>query len=201
MCCAGGQAASGSCRSLSRRARSWSRSTRADPGSATTSFSPNCSSASCAAARRASFRRCTGRLRSGTPSTGTWSRRSATPRRGRTGIWRFASSSDHRLDLVLDGQGGTVRELVAGFPAGPHCPAPHCPAPELSGTALSGTAPFDPELAALMASDQLTGGSLAAAERLLGLASEGVGIGARGPARALRGHARHRGAVRRRCPR
>ena len=69
--------------------------------------------------------------------------------------WELAvrSLSDHLLALTLDGQGATVRELVAGFPAG-------------ATTA-------DAELAALMASDEATGGSLAAAERQLALAGEG----------------------------
>jgi LuxR family transcriptional regulator, maltose regulon positive regulatory protein len=69
--------------------------------------------------------------------------------------WGLAvrSLSDHLLDLVLGGQGGTVRELLAGFPAD-------------ARTA-------DAELAALVASDEVTGGSLAAAERQLAIATEG----------------------------
>jgi LuxR family transcriptional regulator, maltose regulon positive regulatory protein len=62
--------------------------------------------------------------------------------------------ADHLLDLVfLDGQGGTVRELLAGFPAGGQ--------------------PADAELAALLAGDEITGGSLEAAERQLAVAAEG----------------------------
>ena len=69
--------------------------------------------------------------------------------------WGLAvrSLSDHLLDLVLDGQGGAVRELVAGFPAD-------------ARTA-------DAELAALVANDEVTRGSLEAAERQLALATEG----------------------------
>jgi LuxR family transcriptional regulator, maltose regulon positive regulatory protein len=68
--------------------------------------------------------------------------------------WDLAvrSLSDHLLDLVLDGQGATVRELVAGFPAD-------------AKTA-------DAELAALVAGDEVTRGSLVAAERHLALATE-----------------------------
>ena len=79
--------------------------------------------------------------------------------------WQLAIRilSDHLLDLVLDGQGATVRELAAGFPA----------------DATSDTAPSNPELAALAAGDQLAdgslaGGSLAEAERQLRLATEGA---------------------------
>jgi LuxR family maltose regulon positive regulatory protein len=61
--------------------------------------------------------------------------------------------ADHRLDLVLDGQGAAVRELVAGFPAD-------------AKTA-------DAELAALVAGDEVTRGSLEAAERQLARATEG----------------------------
>ena len=69
--------------------------------------------------------------------------------------WELAvrSLSDHLLDLVLDGQGATVRELVAGFPAD-------------ARTA-------DAELAALVAGVEVTGGSLEAAERHLALATQG----------------------------
>jgi LuxR family transcriptional regulator, maltose regulon positive regulatory protein len=61
--------------------------------------------------------------------------------------------SDHMLDLVLDGQCATARELLAGFPAG----------------AETG----DAELAALMAADEVTRGSLEAAGRQLSLATGG----------------------------
>jgi LuxR family maltose regulon positive regulatory protein len=61
--------------------------------------------------------------------------------------------SDHMLDLVLDGQGATARELLAGFPAG--------------------AATADAELAALVAGDEMTRGSLEAAERHLAVAIEG----------------------------
>ena len=61
--------------------------------------------------------------------------------------------TDHVLDLVfLDGQGGVVRELLARFPAGGQ--------------------PAGPELAALLAGDEISGGSLEAAERQLALAAE-----------------------------
>ena len=69
--------------------------------------------------------------------------------------WGLAvrSLSDHMLDLVLDGQSATARELLAGFPAG--------------------TITADAELAALVAGDEVTLGSLDAAERHLALATEG----------------------------
>jgi LuxR family maltose regulon positive regulatory protein len=69
--------------------------------------------------------------------------------------WGLAvrSLSDHMLDLVLAGQGATARELLAGFPAG----------------AVTG----DAELAALVAGDEVTRGSLEAAERHLALATGG----------------------------
>ena len=69
--------------------------------------------------------------------------------------WGLAvrSLSDHMLDLVLDGQSATARELLAGFPAG----------------AITA----DAELAALVAGDEVTRGSLVAAERHLALATGG----------------------------
>ena len=69
--------------------------------------------------------------------------------------WGLAvrSLSDHLLDLVLGGQGATVRELLAGFPADARV--------------------ADAELAALVASDEAARGSLEAAERQLALATEG----------------------------
>jgi LuxR family transcriptional regulator, maltose regulon positive regulatory protein len=69
--------------------------------------------------------------------------------------WGLAvrSLSDRMLDLVLDGQGATARELLAGFPAG--------------------AVTADAELAALVAGDQVTRGSLEAAERHLTLATGG----------------------------
>jgi LuxR family transcriptional regulator, maltose regulon positive regulatory protein len=57
------------------------------------------------------------------------------------------------LDLVLDGQGATARELLGGFPAG--------------------AVTADAELAALLAGDEMIRGSLEAAERQLALAIEG----------------------------
>lgn len=70
--------------------------------------------------------------------------------------WRLAASllADHWFTLYLDGRGTTARELLAGFPAG--------------------AAADDPELAALMAGGELAGGSLAAAERYLALAADGM---------------------------
>src|SRR3984885_2785042 len=67
--------------------------------------------------------------------------------------WELAvrSLSDHLLDLVLDGRSATARELLAGFPAG----------------AITA----DAELAALLAADEVTRGSLEAAERHLALAT------------------------------
>lgn len=63
--------------------------------------------------------------------------------------------SDHWLGLVLDGQGATVRKLLAGFP-----------------TDLIAT---DAELAALYAGNELVRGSLEEAERWLMLATGGLG--------------------------
>jgi hypothetical protein len=70
--------------------------------------------------------------------------------------WGLAvrSLSDRMLDLVLDGQGATARELLAGFPAG--------------------AVTADAELAALVAGDEVTRGSLEAAERHLTLATGGL---------------------------
>jgi LuxR family transcriptional regulator, maltose regulon positive regulatory protein len=59
--------------------------------------------------------------------------------------------SDRMLGLILDGQGATVHELLAGFPA--------------SAVAA------DAELAALLAGDEVIQGSLEAAERHLALAT------------------------------
>jgi LuxR family transcriptional regulator, maltose regulon positive regulatory protein len=59
--------------------------------------------------------------------------------------------SDRMLGLVLDGQGAIVHELLAGFPAG--------------------AVTADAELAALLAGDEVTQGSLEAAEQHLALAS------------------------------
>jgi LuxR family transcriptional regulator, maltose regulon positive regulatory protein len=69
--------------------------------------------------------------------------------------WGLAvrSLSDHMLDLVLDGRGATARELLGGFPAD--------------------AVTADAELAALLAGDQMTSGSLEVAERHLALAVEG----------------------------
>ena len=71
------------------------------------------------------------------------------------GDWELAmrSLSDRMLDLVLDGHGATVGELLAGFPAD-------------ARTA-------DAELAALVAGDQAARGSLAAAELQLAVATQG----------------------------
>jgi LuxR family maltose regulon positive regulatory protein len=59
--------------------------------------------------------------------------------------------ADHWLGLVLDGRGGTARELLARFPAG---------------------LAADPELAALHACDELDRGSLEEARRYLALATQ-----------------------------
>ena len=79
---------SGSCRSWSRRARSWSRWTRSGPGSAITGCSPTCCSSSCGRPSRMRSRDCTraaagwlrrarvrgggGPARPGRAATGTW---------------------------------------------------------------------------------------------------------------------------------
>ncbi len=76
----------------------------------------------------------------------------------------------HWPSLRLDGQAGTVHELLAGFP-----------------TALLST---DAELAVLAAGDELVQGSLEKAERYLGLADQGSAsepLGRRGQLRLLRG--------------
>ena len=69
--------------------------------------------------------------------------------------WELAAQllADHWPGLHLDGHDATVHALLAGFPAG--APAAH------------------PELAAVAASDELTHGSVAAADRYLGLAEPG----------------------------
>jgi LuxR family transcriptional regulator, maltose regulon positive regulatory protein len=71
--------------------------------------------------------------------------------------WGLATRllADHWSALYLGGQDATVHALMAGFPAG---------APET-----------DAELAAAAAGDELGQGSLAAAERYLGLAERGAG--------------------------
>jgi LuxR family transcriptional regulator, maltose regulon positive regulatory protein len=68
--------------------------------------------------------------------------------------WELAARllADHWAGLYLDGQDATVHALLAGFPAG--APA------------------VDPELAAVAAADELTQGSVEAAERYLGLAEQ-----------------------------
>jgi LuxR family maltose regulon positive regulatory protein len=67
--------------------------------------------------------------------------------------WRLAVRllSDRAIGLVLDGQGATVHELLAGFPAG--------------------AVTADAELAALLAGDEVIQGSPEAAERHLALAT------------------------------
>jgi LuxR family maltose regulon positive regulatory protein len=69
-------------------------------------------------------------------------------------LWSLAARllADHWFGLYLDGRAATAHDLLTGFPAG----------------ALEA----DAELAALMASDELNGGSLQQAERYLALARE-----------------------------
>jgi LuxR family maltose regulon positive regulatory protein len=69
--------------------------------------------------------------------------------------WALAARllSDHMLGLYLDGQGATAHELLASFPAN--------------------TVAADAELAALMGNDEVTRGSLDAAERYLARAARG----------------------------
>jgi LuxR family maltose regulon positive regulatory protein len=86
--------------------------------------------------------------------------------------WGLATRllADHWPALYLGGQDATVHALMAGFPAG---------APEA-----------DAELAAAAAGDELGQGSLAAAERYLGLAERGAGSvpeGRRGQVQVLLG--------------
>jgi LuxR family transcriptional regulator, maltose regulon positive regulatory protein len=86
--------------------------------------------------------------------------------------WRLAARllADHWPSLYLGGQEATVHALLAGFPAG---------IPEANA-----------ELAAVAAADELDRGSLAAAERYLGLAERGsasVPEGRRGQAQVLLG--------------
>src|SRR5580704_11852703 len=88
------------------------------------------------------------------------------------GDWEMAVRllAGHWPGLLLDGQAGTAHELLAGFPAR--------------------VAAADAELAALAAADELARGSLAAAERYLGVAERGaasVPAGRRGQARVLLG--------------
>ena len=88
------------------------------------------------------------------------------------GDWEMAVRllAGHWPGLLLDGQAGTAHELLAGFPAR--------------------VAAADAELAALAAADELARGSLAAAERYLGVAERGpasVPEERRGQARVLLG--------------
>src|SRR5215469_4399502 len=70
--------------------------------------------------------------------------------------WGLAARllADHWYGLQLDGQAATTHQLLAGFPAG--------------------TRTADAELAALAAAEEMTHGSLEAAERYLGLAERGM---------------------------
>lgn len=72
------------------------------------------------------------------------------------GDWSLAARllSDHWFGLVLDGQGATVRGLLTSFPAG--------------------VIAAEPELAALMAGEELVRGSLEEAQRYLALAAGGL---------------------------
>jgi LuxR family maltose regulon positive regulatory protein len=67
--------------------------------------------------------------------------------------WHTAAGllADHWPGLHLDGQDATIHELLAGFP--------------------DGLLPADPELAVIVAADELAQGSLEAADRYLGLAA------------------------------
>jgi len=81
--------------------------------------------------------------------------------------------ADHWPGLYLDGQAAVIHELLAGFPAG-----------QLAA---------DAELAAVAAGDELTRGSLEAAQRYLGLAERGLASvpdGRRGQAQLLVGMVR-----------
>ena len=114
--------------------------------------------------------RCTRRPQGGTPGMGTQWRRSATHRPRGTGSWPPGYSPTHAPSLYLDGQAATVHALLAGFPAE--------------------TRAADAELAALVAADELAQGSLAEAERYLGLAERGsasMPAGRRGQLRVLLG--------------
>src|SRR5215472_1523408 len=86
--------------------------------------------------------------------------------------WGLATRvlADHWPGLYLDGQAAVIHELLAGFPAG-----------QLAA---------DAELAAVAAGDELTRGSLEAAQRYLGLAERGLASvpdGRRGQAQLLLG--------------
>jgi LuxR family maltose regulon positive regulatory protein len=86
--------------------------------------------------------------------------------------WELAARllADHAPSLYLDGQVATVHALLAGFPAEARA--------------------ADAELAALVAADELAQGSLAEAERYLGLAERGsasVPAGRRGQLQVLLG--------------
>jgi LuxR family transcriptional regulator, maltose regulon positive regulatory protein len=88
--------------------------------------------------------------------------------------WKLAAQllAGHWPALHLDGHDATVHALLAGFPAG--APAAH------------------PEVAAVAASDELTQGSVAAAERFLGLAEQGPAPARGGRAQVLLGMVRLR---------
>ena len=97
---AGGSGGERSCRTWSRRTRSWWRWTRAGRGSATTTCSPTCCSWSCGAPPRRRSPRCIRWQRIGLPGTGSRWRRSGTPRRRGTGSWPPGCSPTTGLDCT-----------------------------------------------------------------------------------------------------
>ena len=135
------RAASGSCRTWRRPARSSFRWTDTARGSAITACSPTCSSWSCGIAEP-------GELPALHATAAGWYAGHGYPAEAvrhaqAAREWSLAARllSDHWIDLDLGGQAATARELLTAFPAG--------------------FAALDAELTALMAAAELARGSLA----------------------------------------
>src|SRR6202000_937554 len=138
--------------------------TRRGPGSAITICSPTCCNWSCAEPRRPRLTRCTRQPPGGSRTMGIRSGRARARgslveavRHARAGgTWTPAARllADHWPGLQLDGQAATVHALLVRFPA----------EARTAGAGLSG----------LTASGEGAAGSLAQAERFLGLAARGT---------------------------
>jgi LuxR family maltose regulon positive regulatory protein len=111
-----GRGGGGSCWTWSRPMRSWSRWIRTGPGSVTTSCSRTCCTSNCGVPSRANWPPCTAPPPGGTPTTGTQSMRSATPRRRRTGTWPPACCRTNGSTLISTGRAPPRTNCSPGFP-------------------------------------------------------------------------------------